>query len=55
MPYLNAATYKERKRQWQQRAAGLPPGPDRDACLALAVGYGNLIALLDSLNQGHAA
>ena len=55
MPYLNAATYQERERQWQQQAAGLPPGPDRDACLALADGYGTLIALLDRLDQGHAA
>ncbi|WP_428531627.1 hypothetical protein [Rhodopila sp.] len=49
MSYLNTATYQEREKQWREQAAGLPPGPDRDACLALAGGYGNLIALLDKL------
>jgi hypothetical protein len=49
MSYLNTATYRERERQWQEQAAELPPGRDRDACLALAGGYRNLIAILERL------
>ena len=59
MSYLNAATYREREKRWREQAAELPPGPDRDGCLALASGYGALIAILDRLDappdQGHAA
>ncbi|WP_428492682.1 hypothetical protein [Rhodopila sp.] len=50
MSYLNTPTYREREKQWLEQAAALPPGPDRDACQALADGYGNLVMLLDQLD-----
>lgn len=49
MSYLNTAAYRERETQWRQQAAALPPGDDRDACLALARGYGDLVAILGQL------
>jgi hypothetical protein len=49
MPYFDAATYKERERQWRSQAATLSPGPERDACLALADGYANLTAILERM------
>ena len=50
MSYLDANTYQEREQQWRDQAATLSPGPERDACLALADGYANLAAILERLN-----
>jgi hypothetical protein len=50
MSYLDAATYQERERHWRDEAETLSPGPERDACLALADGYTNLIAILERMN-----
>jgi hypothetical protein len=51
MSYLDAATYRVRERQWREAAADLSPGPERDACIALAEGYANLVAILGRLGQ----
>jgi hypothetical protein len=42
----NADTYRARAAQWRQQAETLPPGEEKDACLALAEGYADLAALL---------
>jgi hypothetical protein len=39
--------YRDRARRWREEAESLPPGKDRDACIALAQGYSNLAALID--------
>jgi hypothetical protein len=51
MAYLDATTYRERERQWRECAAKLPPGPEQDACIALAEGYANLVTILERLDQ----
>jgi hypothetical protein len=46
MSYLDVTTYQNREKQWREFAAKLSAGPERDACIALAEGYANLIAIL---------
>jgi hypothetical protein len=52
MSYLGEATYEERERSWRERAAGLPAGPERDTCTALADGYAHLVELIKRANNG---
>lgn len=39
--------YKDRAQQWHGAAAALPPGPARDACVAIAEGYAKLVGLIE--------
>lgn len=43
------ALYRERAREWQARAAVLPEGEERAACLSLAAGYTHLAELLEKI------
>jgi len=38
----DAETYRRRAEEWQKRAASLPEGPGKEACLQLAEGYARL-------------
>ncbi len=49
MSYLRTATYREREREWRERAANLNPGRERDACITLADGYQKLIELVERI------
>jgi hypothetical protein len=49
MPYLEAETYRAREQQWRGEASRLSPCRERDACLALAEGYANLVQLIGRL------
>jgi hypothetical protein len=40
-------TYRERARKWQEEADALPAGKEKDACLVLANGYGDLVRLIE--------
>ena len=51
MSYLDLTTYQNREKQWRDCAANLSDGPERDACIALAEGYANLIAILLRLDN----
>ena len=44
--------YRERAEQWREAAAGLPPGKERDACLALSEGYERLAELIAASRRG---
>ena len=52
MAYLKLATYQEREKEWRERAANAKPGPDQDACLALADGYRDLIKFIERVDGG---
>ena len=40
--------YKERAKEWRDRAASLPEGsPERDACVILAEGYERLAKIIE--------
>ena len=39
--------YEGRSAHWQLAADALPPGPNREACLALAEGYARLVELME--------
>lgn len=51
LPYLKLATYQEREREWRERAATLEPGAERDACIALADGYRDLVSLIERVES----
>jgi len=38
--------YKERAKEWRDRAASLPEGRERDACVTVAEGYERLVELI---------
>jgi hypothetical protein len=40
-------TYRQRAKEWHVKAAELPAGSERDACVALAEGYMHLAALIE--------
>jgi hypothetical protein len=40
--------YRERAKQWRDKAAGLPEGPERDACVTVAEGYERLAEAIDA-------
>jgi hypothetical protein len=37
--------YEQRAKEWRDRAAGLPEGRERDACVTIAEGYEKLAIL----------
>ena len=39
--------YKERAKAWRDKAASLPEGRERDACVTLAEGYEKLVELIE--------
>jgi hypothetical protein len=43
----NPETYRARFRAWQEKAALLPPGQERDACEVIAEGYARLALLIE--------
>jgi hypothetical protein len=47
MPDPDAQTYREREKHWRNEAARLTSGQDRDACLALADGYADLVSIIE--------
>jgi hypothetical protein len=46
--HWDAEQYRERAKQWRDRAASVPEGHQRDAYLALAVGYEELAEAIDA-------
>jgi len=46
--------YKDRVIHWQKAADALPPGAERDACLALSDGYAKLVTMVQKLETGSA-
>jgi hypothetical protein len=40
--------YRERAKQWRDRAAGLPEGPERDAHVIIAEGYEKLAETIEA-------
>ena len=40
--------YRERAKEWLDKAASLPEGRERDACVTLAEGYEKLAELLEA-------
>jgi len=56
MAFLNnTSTYRQREAQWREQALMLPAGREREACLALAEGYANLVEILERLDAPEAA
>jgi hypothetical protein len=49
MSFMDVPTYRARERSWRDKAAVLPPGPDRETYTALADGYAHLVNLLETL------
>src|SRR5580693_2987341 len=49
MPYLDEATCRERERSWRDKAAVLPPGPEREIFTGLADGYAHFVELLGKI------
>jgi hypothetical protein len=49
----NPDTYRQRARQWADKAATLPPGDERMTCLQIAEGYAHLAELIEkSMGSG---
>jgi hypothetical protein len=48
----NPEIYRARAKQWQDKAAALPPGDQRQACEALAQGYTRLAQLIEQAKKG---
>jgi hypothetical protein len=44
--------YKERAKAWRDKAASLPEGRERDACVTLAEGYEKLAELIEAQRPG---
>ena len=40
--------YKERAKEWRDKAASLPDGDRRDSCVSIAEGYEKLIELVEA-------
>jgi hypothetical protein len=43
----NPEIYRQRARQWQDKAAALAPGDERATCLQIAEGYARLATLIE--------
>jgi len=39
--------YKERAKEWRDRAASLPEGRERDTCVTIAEGYEKLVEIIE--------
>jgi hypothetical protein len=49
----NPETYRQRARQWEEKAATLAPGDERTTCLQIAEGYARLATLIEkSMSSG---
>jgi hypothetical protein len=48
------AIYRQRARDWQEKADTLSPGKERDTCLTIAEGYARLAALIDESEHSQA-
>jgi hypothetical protein len=48
----NPEIYRARAKQWQDKAAALPPGDERQACEGLAQGYARLAQLIEQAKKG---
>jgi hypothetical protein len=46
--------YRERAKQWRDRAASVPEGPQRDAYVAIAEGYEKLAETIAHMRDGSA-
>jgi hypothetical protein len=44
--------YKERAKEWRDRAASLPEGRERDACVTIAEGYEKLVEIIEAQRPG---
>jgi hypothetical protein len=44
--------YKERAKQWRDRAASVPEGPRRDAYVTIAEGYERLAEIIEQTRHG---
>ena len=44
----DAERYRERAKQWRDRAASVPEGPQRDACVTIAEGYEQLADTIEA-------
>lgn len=42
------ARYRERAKQWRDRAASVPEGPEREAYVAIAEGYEKLAEIIEA-------
>jgi hypothetical protein len=40
--------YKERAKEWRDRAASRPEGRERDACVTIAEGYEKLVEIIEA-------
>ena len=40
--------YKQRAKEWRDRAASLPEGRERDACVTIAEGYEKLVEIIEA-------
>ena len=40
--------YRERAKEWRERAASLPAGSRRDDCVSIAEGYEKLVELIEA-------
>jgi hypothetical protein len=40
--------YRERAKEWRDKAASLPEGRERDACVTLAEGYEKLAEIIEA-------
>jgi hypothetical protein len=40
--------YRERAKEWRERAASLPAGSRRDGCVSIAEGYEKLVELIEA-------
>jgi hypothetical protein len=43
----NPEVYRERARQWREKAEALPHGQERETCVVIADGYARLARLIE--------
>jgi hypothetical protein len=43
--------YRERAKEWRDRAASLPEGRERDACVTIAEGYEKLVEIIEEAQR----
>jgi hypothetical protein len=44
--------YRERAKEWRDRAASLPAGSRREGCVSIAEGYEKLVELIEAQCRG---
>ena len=45
------AVYRQRAKDWQEKAEALSPGNERDTCLTIATGYARLATLIEEFEK----